>query len=354
MSASAVGRPASKALLQVLHGASRIPPPVWFMRQAGRYLPEYRSLRAEAGSFLGLVFDPDRAAEVTLQPVRRFGLDAAILFSDILVVPHALGQDLAFVEGEGPRLAPVRSAADMARLSDVPLHDVLGPIYETVARVRSRLPAETALIGFAGAPWTVACYMVEGGGSRDFHEVRRLAYADPEAFAGLIDRLVDATGAYLLRQVEAGAEALQLFDSWAGVLSPAAFARWVIDPTRRLVDRLKRDAPGVPIIGFPRGGGPHLAVYASRTGVDAVALDTGVPPGWARDALSPQFVLQGNLDPVVLMLGGPALDAEIDGILDALSGVPFIFNLGHGVLPQTPPGHVGHVVDRIRSWQKSR
>ncbi|NBC34202.1 MAG: uroporphyrinogen decarboxylase, partial [Alphaproteobacteria bacterium] len=320
MTANAAGRPEDKALLRVLRGESRMPPAIWFMRQAGRYLPEYRALRAEAGGFLDLVFDPVRAAEVTLQPVRRFGFDAAILFSDILVVPYALGQDLRFVEGEGPRLTPIRAASDMAGLSDRRLHDVLGPIYETVAAVKSRLPAPTALIGFAGAPWTVACYMVEGGGSRDFVEVRRLAYGDPEAFAGLIDRLVDATGDYLVRQVEAGAEVLQLFDSWAGVLSPPAFARWVVAPTRRLVDRLRRDVPGVPIIGFPRGGGPHLAAYHAETGVDAIAMDTGIPPGWARQALGSQTVLQGNLDPVVLMLGGPALDRETDAVLAALHG----------------------------------
>ena len=347
-------RSLAKPLLDVLAGAARMPPPLWLMRQAGRYLPEYRAQRSAAGSFLDLVYDPVRAAEVTLQPIRRFGLDAAILFSDILVVPHAMGQNLTFVEGEGPRLQPVRSARDLTSLAMVDPDRALAPIYETVGRVRAALPPETALIGFAGAPWTVACYMVEGGGSRDFVEVRRFAYTDPQAFSALIDRLVVVTGDYLCRQVRAGAEVIQIFDSWAGVLSPAAFARWVVEPTRQLVSRLRQDAPGTPVIGFPRGCGAHLNAYVQATGVGAVSLDTNQPLPWARQSLAPATVLQGNLDPVVLMLGGAGLDAEIDAILETMSGVPFIFNLGHGVLPETPPDHVGHVVDRVRNWQKER
>lgn len=349
MSASAVGRPASKALLQVLHGASRIPPPVWFMRQAGRYLPEYRSLRAEAGSFLGLVFDPDRAAEVTLQPVRRFGLDAAILFSDILVVPHALGQDLAFVEGEGPRLAPVRSAADMARLSDVPLHDVLGPIYETVARVRSRLPAETALIGFAGAPWTVATYMVEGRGSKDQRAAKLWAYRQPASFQRLLDLLVEGTERYLLQQIDAGAEVIQLFDTWAGGLDEELFERCVIGPTGRIVDRLKRAHPKLPIIGFPRGAGALYERYVLATGVDGVSLDSGVPLDWARARLAPHCVLQGNLDPLALVAGGETMRDAVARIRRQLAGTRHVFNLGHGIVPETPPSHVEELIRYVRA-----
>lgn len=352
MTAITPDQPITKPIVRVLRGSRQARPPMWLMRQAGRYLPEYRALRAEAGSFLKLVYDPVRAADVTLQPIRRFGFDAAILFSDILVVPHALGQDLRFVEGEGPKLQPIRSAAGIAALNPDHLHETLAPIYETVDRVASGLPKDTTLIGFAGAPWTVACYMVEGGGSRDFHEVRRFAYTQPSAFAALIDLLVDRTAAYLVEQVRAGAEVLQLFDSWSGVLSPPAFHRFVIEPTRQLVDRLRREAGNTPIIGFPRGCGAHLPDYVRLTGVDAVALDTAMPPLWARQALPPGTVMQGNLDPVVLMLGGEAMQAETDAILTAQAGTPFIFNLGHGVLPETPPDHVARLVDHVRSWQK--
>jgi uroporphyrinogen decarboxylase len=340
--------PSTKPILRVLSGEPVWPLPVWLMRQAGRYLPEYRELRAEAGSFLALCYDPRRASEVTLQPIRRFGFDAAILFSDILVVPHALGQGLDYVEGEGPKLEPVTDAASIARLSAGRLHEVLGPVYETVGRVAAALPPETALIGFAGAPWTVATYMVEGGGSKEYGVVKRLAYGEPETFGRLIDLLVEATVAYLLRQVTAGVHAVQLFDSWAGVLPEAEFERWVIAPTRRIVAAVRVAAPGVPIIGFPRGAGLLYERYLAGTGVDAVGLDTAVPPGWAAKALQPKAAVQGNLDPVLLLTGGVPMLRAADAIVAALGGGPFVFNLGHGVLQKTPPEHVAALVRHLR------
>ncbi|MGF6226982.1 uroporphyrinogen decarboxylase [Inquilinus ginsengisoli] len=338
----------AKPFLRALAGETLARPPVWLMRQAGRYLPEYRALRAQAGSFLDLCYNPELAAEVTLQPIRRYGLDAAILFSDILVVPHALGQALDYVEGEGPKLEPVTDAAGIARLSAGRLHEVLGPVYETVGRVAAALPPETALIGFAGAPWTVATYMVEGGGSKEYGVVKRLAYGEPETFGRLIDLLVEATVAYLLRQVAAGVHAVQLFDSWAGVLPEAEFERWVIAPTRRIVDAVRAAAPGVPIIGFPRGAGLLYERYLAGTGVDAVGLDTTVPPGWAAKALQPKAAVQGNLDPVLLLTGGEPMIRAADAITAALDGGPFVFNLGHGVLQKTPPEHVAALVRHLR------
>ncbi|MEO3434901.1 uroporphyrinogen decarboxylase [Inquilinus sp. CAU 1745] len=338
----------SKPFLRALNGERLPSPPFWLMRQAGRYLPEYRAVRAEAGSFLDLCYNPALAAEVTLQPIRRFGMDAAILFSDILVVPHALGQPLRYVEGEGPKLDAVTSAGDVSRLKDDRLHEVLAPVYETVRRVRAALPDEVALIGFAGAPWTVASYMVEGGGSRDFAAVKRFAYQDPVGFGALIDLLVTATVGYLAAQVEAGAEALQLFDSWAGVLPESAFARWSIAPTRRIVRGLRQRGVTVPIIGFPKGAGALYERYATETEVTAIGLDTSVPLGWAVDRLQSRMPVQGNLDPVMLMAGGEALEAEAKAIIEGLSGGPHIFNLGHGVLQHTPPEHVGLLADLIR------
>ncbi len=338
-----------KPLLRALSGQAQPRPPVWLMRQAGRYLPEYHATRARAGSFLGLCYNPELAAEVTLQPIRRYGLDAAILFSDILVVPHALGQALDYVEGEGPKLEPVTDAAGIARLSAGRLHEVLGPVYETVGRVAAALPPETALIGFAGAPWTVATYMVEGGGSKEYAAVKRLAYGKPETFARLVDLLVEATAAYLLRQIQAGADAVQLFDSWAGVLPEAEFERWVIAPTKRIIEAARSGAPGVPVIGFPRGAGLLYERYLAGTGVDAVGLDTTVPPGWAARALQPKAAVQGNLDPVLLLTGGEAMIRAADAIVAALGRGPFVFNLGHGVLQKTPPEHVAALVRHLRA-----
>lgn len=340
-------------LLRVLAGETVTPPPVWLMRQAGRYLPEYRALRAEAGGFLDLCYTPAKAAEVTLQPVRRFGVDAAILFSDILVIPQALGQDVRFEEDEGPRLAPLR---DRGRLSTLTLDGAadgfaatLGPIYETVARVSEVLPAGCALIGFAGAPWTVATYMVEGGTSREFHHVKRWAFGDPDGFDTLIDMLVEATVQYLSHQVAAGAEVVQLFDSHVGVLPEAAFERWVLAPAQRIVRALKSEYPALPIIGFPRGAGPNYLRYARESGVSAVGLDSAVPLNWAKSMVQPLLPVQGNLDPVYLLQGGSAMDAAVGEVLAALGNGPLVFNLGHGVIKETPPEHVAALIARVRS-----
>jgi len=346
--AATAARAATKPMVEVLNGTCRRPPPVWLMRQAGRYLPEYRELRARVNGFLDLCFTPALAAEVTLQPLRRYGLDAAILFSDILVVPAALGQPVTFVEGEGPRLDPVTDAAMLGRLSPTRLHDVLAPVYETVDRVKGALPPATTMIGFAGAPWTVACYMVEGGGSKDFAAVKTFAFSDPAGFADLIDLLVETTAAYLTRQIAAGAEVVQLFDSWAGVLPEAAFRRWVIAPTREIVGRVKARVPGVPVIGFPRGAGVLYEAYAAETGVDAVGLDTTVPVRWARERLQTRLPVQGNLDPMLLVAGGAGLSEGVSAILAGLGDGPLVFNLGHGVHLTTPPEHVAALVDAVR------
>ncbi|HEY0835414.1 MAG TPA: uroporphyrinogen decarboxylase [Azospirillum sp.] len=339
-----------KPLLAALKGEACTHPPFWLMRQAGRYLPEYRELRAKAGSFLDLCYNPDFAVEVTLQPIRRYRMDAAILFSDILVVPHALGQRLEFLEGEGPKLDPVRSAAELSRLSTDRFHAHLEPVYETVRRLRGALPPEVTLIGFAGAPWTIACYMVEGSGSKEFAAVKSFAYRDPAGFAQLIDLLVETTSDYLCTQIDAGAEVVQLFDSWAGVLPAGAFRRWVIEPTRRIVARVKEKHPNVPVIGFPRAAGLLYEDYVADSGVDAVGLDTTVPPVWAARTLQPRLPVQGNLDPIMLAVGGEALrNAAID-ILEAFSGRPFIFNLGHGVIQSTPPEHVAELAHLLKSW----
>lgn len=330
-----------------LQGRQR--PPFWLMRQAGRFLPEYRAVRARAGRFLDLCYTPALAAEVTLQPLRRFGMDAAILFSDILVVPHALGQPLDYVEGEGPKLDPIRDRGDLARLSIEGLHRTLAPVYETVARVKAALPDGAAVIGFAGAPWTVACYMVEGGGSSDFARAKRFAYGDPDGFQQLVDLLVEATGDYLLHQIAAGAEIVQLFDSWAGILPDDAFERWVVAPTARIVARLGREAPHVPVIGFPRGAGLLYERYATATGIDGLGLDTVVPLDRAV-ALQGRVTVQGNLDPILLLTGGDALRRRVTATLDALAPGPFVFNLGHGVLPATPVEHVAALAAQIRAW----
>ncbi len=316
------------------------------MRQAGRYLPEYRALRAEKGGFLALATDPDTAAEVTLQPIRRFGFDGAILFSDILMVPWALGQNLSFGVGEGPRLTPPLVDATLASLERAP--ERLDAVYETVRRVAAALPAETTFLGFAGSPWTVATYMVAGQGSKDQGETRRFAYADPGAFGEIIDAITDATIDYLARQIEAGVEAVQLFDSWAGSLSPAQFERWVIAPNAAIVAGLKARCPDAVIIGFPKGAGGKLPAYARETGVDAIGLDETVDPEWAHAMLPEGMPVQGNLDPLALVAGAEALDLAIDRIISAFAARPHVFNLGHGILQDTPIAHVERLLARVR------
>ena len=336
-----------KSLLAALRGKQLSPPPVWLMRQAGRYLPEYRELRARAPSFIEFCLTPELAAEATLQPVRRFGLDAAILFSDILTVPHALGQSVRFEEGRGPVLEPI-DPGGVARLMPGRLTETLAPVYETVRGVRAALPPRVALIGFAGGPWTVACYMAQGSGSDDFLKARRWALADPDSFAELIRRLVEATVGHLIAQAEAGAEALQIFDSWAGLLPEPELRRWSLEPIRGVIQRVKNAVPDVPVILFPRGVGPMLEAYARETGADALGLDTTVPLDWARQTLRPLLPLQGNLDPVTLAVGGTALDREVRRIRADLGDGPFVFNLGHGVLPETPPENVARLVALVR------
>ncbi|MBM3597380.1 MAG: uroporphyrinogen decarboxylase [Alphaproteobacteria bacterium] len=338
----------TKPLLQALARQVAATPPIWLMRQAGRYLPEYRQVRQRAGSFLDLCLNPELAAEVTLQPLHRYGLDAAILFSDILIIPYALGQRVSFVEGEGPKLEPIREAAELGRLDATGVAVAVAPVLETVRRVRRELPATAALIGFAGAPWTVSTYMVEGGSSRDFSLVKNWAYRSPSEFSRLVDVIVDATVEYLDGQIAAGAEVIQLFDTWAGVLSERMFQRWVTRPTMTIVRRLKAAHPQIPIIGFPRGAGANLEPYISQTEVDAVGLDTTVPLSAAR-ALQRRLPVQGNLDPLALVVGGDAMAAEIDAILDVLAEGPFVFNLGHGIVPQTPPEHVDQLVRLVRN-----
>jgi uroporphyrinogen decarboxylase len=336
----------TKPLLAVLRGENPLKSPVWLMRQAGRYLPEYRALRTTKGGFLELATDPDAAAEVTLQPIRRFGFDGAILFSDILMIPFALGQDLRFEAGEGPRLSPPLSESALASLT--PDSARLDPVYRTVEKVAACLPKDTTLLGFAGSPWTVSTYMVAGQGSREQAEARRYAYRDAAAFQELIDRIVAATVDYLSGQIEAGVEAVQLFDSWSGSLAPVQFERWVIAPTAQIVARLKARHPDVPIIGFPKGAGGKLPAYARETGVDAIGLDETVDPAWAHAALPENMPVQGNLDPLVLIAGGEALETAVGHILSSLAGRPHIFNLGHGILPDTPISHVEQLVQLVR------
>ena len=338
---------ARSLFLRALAGETLDVPPLWLMRQAGRYLPEYREVRARAGSFVDLCLSPELAAEVTLQPIRRFGFDAAILFSDILMVPFGLGRPLRFEEGRGPILEPIVDRAGIPGFDPDAFHPVIGPVYETVARVRAGLGPETALIGFAGAPWTVASYMVEGGSSRDFAKLKLWAYRDPDGFGALIDVLVAATVAYLDRQVRAGAEVVKLFDSWAGAAPELLFERWVVQPTATIVRRLREIHPDLPVTGFARGAGAQTRGYGAATGVTALALDSGIPLAMAC-ALQAERPVQGNLDPLALVAGGDALAAETDRILDALRGGPFVFNLGHGIVPQTPPEHVAALVARVR------
>jgi len=316
------------------------------MRQAGRYLPEYRALRAEKGGFLALATDSEAAAEITLQPIRRFGFDGAILFSDILMVPWALGQALSFGAGEGPRLSPALVDHALAGLQAAP--ERLDPVYATVARVAGMLPAETTFLGFAGSPWTVATYMVAGQGSRDQGETRRFAYGDPRAFGEIIDAIADSTIDYLSHQILAGVEAVQLFDSWSGSLSPAQFERWVIAPTARIIAALHERHPDVPVIGFPKGAGGKLPAYARESGADAIGLDETVDPVWAHASLPKDLPVQGNLDPLALIAGGEQLDAAATSILEAFADRPHIFNLGHGILPDTPIADVERLLAHVR------
>jgi uroporphyrinogen decarboxylase len=339
-----------KPLLAVLRGERRDPAPMWMMRQAGRYLPEYRQLRQEKGSFLDLVYDSDAAAEITLQPLKRFpALDAAILFSDILIVPFAIGQNLTFITGEGPRLTPPLISSDLDDLT--PYLARLEPIYGTVQKVKAALAPGKTLIGFSGSPWTVATYMIAGQGSRDQSEARRLAYADPSKFGAIIERIEMVTLDYLSGQVEAGAEALQLFDSWAGSLAPAQFEEWVIAPTARIVTELRLRHPKVPIIGFPKGAGGKLKAYAQETGVGAIGLDETVDPLWAARELPAKLPVQGNLDPLALLAGGDVLVSVVRRILDAFAHRPHIFNLGHGILPDTPIAHVEQLIALVKGMR---
>jgi uroporphyrinogen decarboxylase len=337
-----------RRFLAPLAGQSLTPPPIWLMRQAGRYLPEYRAVRAKAGGFLELCYAPALAAEVTLQPIRRYGFDAAILFSDILVVPHALGQTVEFVEGEGPRLAPVRTEADVARLNAGATRPKFARVCETVARLRQDLPNATALIGFCGAPWTVATYMVAGRGTPDQADARLWAYRDAEGFAKLIDLLVEVSIDYLSMQADAGADALQIFDTW-GSLPPAQFERWVVQPTARIVEAVRTKHPEVSIIGFPRGAGQKIGRYVALTGVQGVGCDTGMDPKhMAELAKTERVAVQGNLDPILLAAGGLEMERQVAAIVSALKGVPHIFNLGHGIIPETPPDNVARLVELVR------
>jgi uroporphyrinogen decarboxylase len=340
-------RPA-KTILRVLDGEPVWPLPVWIMRQAGRYLPEYRETRKQAGSFLDLCYTPRLAEEVTLQPIRRFGFDAAIMFSDILVIPHALGQDVRFVENEGPKLDPVTSEADLARLSDEMPMARLEPVFETLDRLRTSLPEETTLLGFCGAPWTVASYMIAGKGTPDQAPARLTAYRDPAFMQKLIDKLVVASTAYLIRQIDAGAEAIQIFESFGSALPPALFDRLSLDPIRRMVEGLKMARPQAKVIVFVRGGGANLHRFAAAGIGDGLALDWTLDPARVLPTLPDGVATQGNLDPLALIAGGAPLENGIDHILASVRGRPHIFNLGHGILPETPTEHVAQLLARVR------
>jgi uroporphyrinogen decarboxylase len=338
-----------KTLLRVLAGDPVWPLPIWLMRQAGRYLPEYREVRARAGSFLDLCYTPALAAAVTLQPIRRFGFDAAIIFSDILVVPHALGQDVRFVENEGPRLEPITSEGDLKRLSEgMPLH-CLAPVFETLERVKGALPSETTLLGFCGAPWTVASYMIAGKGTPDQAPARVIAYRDPAFMTALIDRLVEASTTYLVAQIDAGADAVQIFESFGGALPPALFGPLSLDPISRIVRGLKAARPQAKVIVFVRGGGPNLKCLAKARIADCIALDWTLDPAAALADLPSTLATQGNLDPLALVAGGPPLDRGIEAILQTVRGRPHIFNLGHGIVPETPIAHVERMIAQVRS-----
>ena len=336
-------------LLDTLRGANSPQRPVWLMRQAGRYLPEYRALRAEKGGFLALVYDSEAAAEITMQPVRRYGVDGAILFSDILIVPYAMGQDLEFLVGEGPHLSPRLVDTALDSLHAVPSR--LTPIYDTVKLVKAMLPADKTLLGFAGSPWTVATYMVAGEGSRDQHDTRAMAYRDRQAFQAIIDAITEVTIEYLIGQIVAGAEAVQLFDSWSGSLAPAEFERWVIAPNAKIVAALGARYPHIPVIGFPKGAGEKLPAYARETGVAALGLDETIDPVWAAQVLPAGLPVQGNIDPLLLIAGGAELECQTRRILKAFADRPHVFNLGHGIGQTTPLEHVGELLSLVRGWR---
>ncbi|MGY8708076.1 uroporphyrinogen decarboxylase [Bradyrhizobium sp. 18BD] len=339
---------ATKPFIDVLSGQRQAVPPLWMMRQAGRYLPEYREVRAKAGGFLDLCFNPELAAEVTLQPIRRFGFDAAIIFSDILVIPYALGRSVRFEVGEGPRLEPLDDPAKVATLAAQADFGKLNPVFEALKLVRGALDPKVALIGFCGAPWTVATYMVAGHGTPDQAPARMMAYRHPEAFAKIIDVLVENSIQYLLAQLEAGANALQIFDTWAGVLPPTEFARWSTEPTRRIVEGVRAKVPDAKIIGFPRGAGAQLPGYVEATSVNAVSIDWTAEPAFIRERVQSRVAVQGNLDPLVLITGGAALDRAVDNVLANFAQGRFIFNLGHGIQPETPIAHVEQMLRRVR------
>ncbi|MEL6362476.1 MAG: uroporphyrinogen decarboxylase [Pseudomonadota bacterium] len=342
--------PQTSRFLATLYGRQSEQRPIWFMRQAGRYLPEYRAVRAKAGSFLDLCYNPELACEVTIQPIDRYDLDAAILFADILLIPDALGQEVWFVAGEGPRLKPVITPDNLASFRDQYDPSVLDPVIETVRLTRRRLPAEKALIGFAGAPWTVATYMLEGGPSKDPSALRQTYYRQPDFMTALIDLLVDVTADYLIRQVDAGADALQLFDSWAQGLPPDLMTRLSLEPMVAIADKVRARHPQVPFIFFAKGAGIMLTPFAEHTASNAVGIDYSVPPEWARWHLSPHAVVQGGLDPLLVVSGGDAMEKAATRYLKAFSDVPHIFNLGHGFVPETPPENVATLVDIIRNW----
>ena len=335
-----------RKVMKVLNGEAITPPPIWIMRQAGRYLPEYRETRATAKGFLDLCYTPDLAVEVTLQPIRRYGLDASILFSDILVLPDALKCGVRFVEGEGPRLDPI-DADGIAKLDPSGMHDHLAPVYETVGRLRAELPAETTLLGFCGAPWTVATYMIAGRGTPDQAPARLFGYREPQAFSNLLDLLADMSAAYLIRQLDQGADAVQVFDSWSGVLDEACFDAYCVRPMKRIVDKVRAVKPSAKIIGFPKGAGMLYRDYRQKTGVDALGLDWTVPLSFAAE-LQKDGPVQGNLDPLRVVAGRETIRDGVDRILDALGNGPLIFNLGHGITPQADPEDVGYLVDHVR------
>lgn len=341
-----------KLFLRALKGETTERPPVWFMRQAGRYLPEYLETRAKSKNFLNFCYSPDLATEVTLQPLRRYNFDAAILFADILTIPDALGQKVEFIKGFGPKLDPITDKNGLKTLSLDGINDHLAPVYETVSRLSQAIPSSTALIGFAGAPWTNATYMVEGQGSKIYETIRLIAYQDEAFFSQLIELLIEATSSYLIKQIEAGAEAVQIFDSWAGILPPEQFDKWVIYPNREITARIKAAHPDIPVLGFPRGAGLLYEKFIHETGVDGVSLDQTVPLEWAAKTLQPHCCLQGNLDNLLLVAGGQMMEDQISKILETLSQGPFIFNLGHGIVPQTPPEHVARAVEMVQSFKK--
>jgi uroporphyrinogen decarboxylase len=338
----------NSSFLTVLDGKRSTVPPVWMMRQAGRYLPEYRELREQAGSFMKLCFTPELAAEITLQPIRRFQFDAAILFSDILVIPHALGQTVRFEAGEGPRLDPIANERAIDALPQLVDQSILAPIYQTVRQVKPQLDARTAFIGFCGAPWTVATYMIAGQGTSDQAPARIFAYEQPKVFARLVDRLVENSVSYLEKQFEAGVDAVQLFDTWAGVLPPDEFARWCIEPAARIVNELRRKVRNARVIGFPRGAGHLLGDYVDRVPVNAVSIDWTADRKFIREQVQSRVAVQGNLDPLALLAGGDALDRAVDAIMADFKDGRFIFNLGHGILPPTPIAHVERMLKRVR------